>query len=247
VSDPRYIREIGKFLPILDQASISVARAQVRELGAELTLDSSLIEQVAIIASELTQNQLAHAKRGEFLVKPAFRNGVAGLEVIAKDSGPGIMDPRSALRGDCSSSGSLGPGLASVNGLCDELDCDIRLGQGTCVWARTFAKPVNGLCRELALLGRPCDGEVVSGDAGGFVRSETGFLACVADGLGHGLLAHRASSQAVAIVSENPALSIPEILTKCDRGLTDTRGAVMSLVRFDSSAQRVECGAVGDV
>jgi len=247
MSDPRSIREIGHFLPIRDQASISVARNQVRALGADLKLDSTLIEQVAIIASELTQNQLTHAKRGEFLVKPTFRNDFVGLEVIAKDGGPGIKDPRSALRGELSSSSSLGQGLASVTGLSDEVDFDIRLGQGTCVWARKFSKPINDFCWELALLGRPYDGEVVSGDDGGFFRSETGFLACVADGLGHGLLAHRASSQALTIVSEHSALSIPEILTKCDQGLTDTRGAVMSLVRFDRSSQRVECGAVGDV
>ena len=44
----------------------------------------------------------------------------------------------------------------------DEVDIDVRLGEGTCVWARKFASPVPK-AREVAIFGRPCEGEAVSG------------------------------------------------------------------------------------
>ena len=85
-------------IAIYDEASVSSARQRVREAGEGLKLGKELIENVALIASELTHNQLAHAKQGYFAVKPVERHGVKGLEVIAADIGSGLEKPNAAIR-----------------------------------------------------------------------------------------------------------------------------------------------------
>ncbi|HEX7702527.1 MAG TPA: ATP-binding protein, partial [Kofleriaceae bacterium] len=150
-------------IPILDDASISVAREHVRRLGGEVGLVQEVTETVAIAATELVRNQLVHARGGRFAVRAIERGGVRGLELVAADRGPGLADPRRALEGTISTGGGLGSGIASVHRLMDELDFDIRLGEGTCIWARKFTGPVP-YRSELAILGRPCEGETESGD-----------------------------------------------------------------------------------
>src|SRR5262245_36796702 len=125
-------------LAIYDEASVSSARQLVREMGSQLNLTNDLIERVALIASELTHNQLAHAKQGYFAVKPVERAGVRGLEVIAADIGAGIEKPTVAIQDDVSTSGSLGAGLGAVCRMADEVEFDNRIDEGTCVVARKF-------------------------------------------------------------------------------------------------------------
>src|SRR4029078_5115550 len=83
--------------PIYDEASVSSARQRVRELGQRLNLSTTVIEEAALIASELTHNQLSHAKQGYLSVKPVERSGFKGLEIVAADLGPGIPQPALAL------------------------------------------------------------------------------------------------------------------------------------------------------
>jgi anti-sigma regulatory factor (Ser/Thr protein kinase) len=55
-------------IPIYDEASVSTARKKVREVGRRCNLGNELVESVALIASELTHNQLSHARQGYFAV-----------------------------------------------------------------------------------------------------------------------------------------------------------------------------------
>ena len=89
----RWLESCGEALPIYDVASVSSARQRVREVGAAVNAGDALTESVALIASELTHNQLAHSRQGYFCVKAIERRGVRGLEVLAADMGPGLQKP----------------------------------------------------------------------------------------------------------------------------------------------------------
>src|SRR5262245_8732305 len=115
-------------IAIYDEASVSSARQLVREAGQQLNLSTHLVENVALIASELTHNQLSHAKQGYFAVRPVERHGVQGLEVVAADLGPGIERPSQAVKGELQSDGrSLGAGLSAVCRIADEVEFDNRI------------------------------------------------------------------------------------------------------------------------
>jgi len=107
----RWLGSDTQAIPIYDEASVSTARQRVRELGEQLNLSKELVESVALIASEVTHNQLSHAKHGYFAVKPIECDNVKGLEAIAADIGPGIKKPSVAIQDEYSSARTLGAGL----------------------------------------------------------------------------------------------------------------------------------------
>jgi len=143
-------------LPTIDEASIAVARALVRERGAALGLGVIVVESLALAASELVANQLRHGRRGQFAVRAVARGGVPGLELCAADLGPGIADPRLALAGPGPSERSLGAGLSGARRMVHEMDLDVRWGQGTLVLARAFAEPARAIDRDPSISTSRC-------------------------------------------------------------------------------------------
>jgi len=159
-------------VPVVDEAAVSLVRQEIRRRGPLAGLTTESVESLAAAASELAHNQLAHAVRGHVALRAVDRGDVPGLEVIAADAGPGIDDPATALRGLPRTSGSLGVGLSAAHRLSDEMDIDIRRGEGTCVRLRRFATPVAR--SEVAILSRRCEGETVCGDDAIALRTGAG-------------------------------------------------------------------------
>jgi anti-sigma regulatory factor (Ser/Thr protein kinase) len=243
----RWLGSDAEPIPIYDEASVSSVRQRVRDAGHRLSLGKELVENVALIASELTHNQLAHAKQGYFAVKAVERQGVKGLEVIAADIGPGIERPALAIKNDTPAATSLHAGLGAVCRIADEVQFDIRITEGTCVIARKFEALTTPLCCEVAIMGRPYPGEVISGDDAVFFQSESGFLACVSDGLGHGPEARQASNRAVEVLSRNRQMGLDQIVMALHEELIGTRGCVISMMRFHKENGTLECASAGDV
>ncbi len=238
--------EGGHPIPVVDEASVSLVREKVRSEAERLGLPTDAGASLALVASELGHNQMAHARGGNILVRPVARDGVPGLELVAADRGDGIADPTSALRGRAATVGSLGTGLAAVHEMADELEFDIRRGEGTCIRARKFARRVRRR-REVAILAHPHPDENASGDDARFLRSESALTIAVADGLGHGPEARRAAATAMGCVERAPERSLDDLLHDCHAALGETRGAVMTLLRVDESTGELSCCGVGNV
>lgn len=238
--------ERGTAIEIIDGASVALARERVRELGREYRLPLEVIEPMVLVASELGHNQLAHARGGRIAVHAVEREGAGGLEIVAADRGAGILDPTTAFEGRPRASGSLGVGLASACDLAFEVDADVRLGEGTCIWARKFAGEVTRR-RQVGIMGRPHPEERRSGDHAWFRRAGTELTVGVCDGLGHGAPAREASSAAFtafrAAVDRSPA----EILEVSHAALHRTRGVVMAVARIDERTGAFELASVGNV
>jgi anti-sigma regulatory factor (Ser/Thr protein kinase) len=234
-------------IPIYDEASVSSARERVRDAGRQSNLAKELVETVALIGSELTHNHLAHAKQGYFAVRPVERGGTKGLEVIAADLGPGIQRPGTAIREQIPKpAGSLGAGLSAVNRLADEVQFDNRITEGACVIARKFESPVAARC-DVAIMSKPFPGEIISGDDAVMLQSDSGFLAAVCDGLGHGPEAREASNRAMEVVSGRVGSDLRQIVFDINDELARTRGCAISIIRFDRSAGMLEYASAGDV
>lgn len=233
-------------LPTIDEASKSAAREAVRAQGAAIGLDRTLVEQMAVAASELVHNQLRHARRGQFAVRTIARRGVPGLEIVAADRGRGIPDPAGALEGKGPSDTSLGAGLPGARRMTHEMDIDVRLGEGTCVRARVFAQALPR-AREVGIFGRALAHEPVSGDHAAFVRDGDVLTLGLADGIGHGPLAHDASGRAITAFQEHHGLSPSAVLEACHTAVVGSRGAVMAVARLDAGAGTVEHAAVGNI
>jgi anti-sigma regulatory factor (Ser/Thr protein kinase) len=230
-------------IAMLDDASVSVVRERVRAIGAAQGLAREDIERLAVAASELGTNQLRHAVHGRMAVRAID----GGVEVIAADRGQGIADPTRALEGRPRDTGSLGVGLAAVLENADEVDFDVRIGEGTCVWARKLAVKPTRRRRQVGIFGRALPGEPRSGDHACFARTEGRLVAGVCDGLGHGEAARSASTVAAATFRENASASPEQILEACHEAMGPTRGGVMAVTRFSTEGDFVETAGIGNV
>jgi len=217
-------------IAVVDQAAVSLVREAVRRAAAG-RLEHTAAESLVSAASELAHNQLRHAGSGQVAVRAIERAGVVGVEVIAADPGPGIAAPTAALRGELASPGGLGAGLSAAARLCDELDIDVRRGEGTCLWARKYASPLPR--SEIAILGRCHRDEQVSGDHAAFARVGDRLVLAVIDGLGHGSAARAASDPAARLVRDTPGAGPADVLRRCDDALRPTRGAAMAVLELD--------------
>jgi anti-sigma regulatory factor (Ser/Thr protein kinase) len=202
-------------------------------------------EEVVLAASELGHNQLRHARRGSMGLRTIARDGVAGIEVIAADTGAGIADPERALHGDRTKlQGSLGVGLAAALRQADEMDFDVRLGEGTAAWARKFAGPVESR-PVVGIFGQAIPGETEMGDAAMFTRADGVLTLALIDGVGHGPEA-RAAALMAASVARAEAHRGPEAAVRaCDDALADGRGAVMTVAHIDGGS--MELASVGNI
>jgi anti-sigma regulatory factor (Ser/Thr protein kinase) len=231
--------------PTVDDASVSVAREDVRDLAGKLGFSAERTGELAIAVSELATNQLRHARLGRIALRAIARDGVQGIEMIAFDRGPGIADPRTALAGVPRSHGSLGTGLSSVMRFSDEVDFDVRIGERTAIFARRFAGPVRRRA-SIALLGRPHPHEALSGDDAWFERSEHGVRLVLADGLGHGPPARQAAGVFISYVRETGG-DATRLLEGAHDRLRETRGAVGLVCDVDEDRALVTTTAIGNV
>jgi anti-sigma regulatory factor (Ser/Thr protein kinase) len=217
----------------------------MRALGAEVGLDRDTVELMALAVSELGHNQLDHARDGELFLRTIQRDGVQGLEVVAMDRGGGLTDPYGALQGRIAGLG-LGVGLASVRRIADELDLDVRLEEGTTVVLRRFAKPLPRR-PEVAILARPHPDEPVAGDDAALVQYRDGFLLAVADGVGHGPDARDAAARVVDVVRARAETPLRDLLSHVHDALHHTRGAAVTVARYDSTTERFQVAGIGNV
>ncbi|MDQ0711033.1 anti-sigma regulatory factor (Ser/Thr protein kinase) [Streptomyces luteogriseus] len=93
----------------------------------------------------------------------------------------------------------------------------------------------------------PYGGAEYSGDAWGWVRAGDRVTLMLADGLGHGPEAARASSAAVAALHRWAHLSPAESLGRLHDALKGTRGAAVALAQLDLSAGRLRFAGIGNV
>lgn len=112
-------------------------RSIAHKAGFSLT-DEVLI---AVAASELSTNILRYAGAGQIAISIIIDevNQSQGIELLASDRGPGIIDIEQALKENYSSlPNSLGQGLPSVRRIMDEFYIESMWGKGTRVLARKW-------------------------------------------------------------------------------------------------------------
>lgn len=125
-------------VPIRRDRDIVTARQKSRELAARLGFTKSESVLIATIVSELARNIVLYATEGEILLAPIEEMNKKGIEIIARDAGPGIPDVERALRKGYSTSGSLGVGLPGVRRLVDEFQIASKPGSGTAITIRKW-------------------------------------------------------------------------------------------------------------
>jgi signal transduction histidine kinase len=119
-----YVRREGDIVNVRDR---------VRRLAREMGFDSTTQIKITTAVSEVTRNIYEYAKSGAISLALAERGADFGLQVVARDDGPGIDETtlRSIMRGAYQSTSGLGVGLSGTRKLMDEFDIQTSPGEGT--------------------------------------------------------------------------------------------------------------------
>lgn len=231
---------------VLDEASLAVVRDRVRAVAADSGAPPGVADRAALVATEIGQNQLRHARAGRIAVRAAARGEHRGIEVVGADRGRGIADLAGALDAPPRTTGSLGVGVGSIRRLSSEVDFGVRLGEGMRVAARIFDREAPRR-REVGVYGRPIGDETINGDHGGWVRVGDALLVSVCDGLGHGPPAREAADKAMRVFHARAGEEPAAILDACHAALAGTRGVVMAIARIDEASSRMDLVSVGNI
>jgi serine/threonine-protein kinase RsbT len=128
----------GGTVPVRSDIDVAAARQQGRALAAELGMSAGDQTLVATAISEVARNIVAYGGKGEITLSVCDNGGRKGVEVVARDQGPGIADVELALKDGYSTGNSLGLGLPGARRLMDEFEIDSVAGEGTTITMRKW-------------------------------------------------------------------------------------------------------------
>ncbi|AVV46929.1 ATP-binding protein/SpoIIE family protein phosphatase [Streptomyces sp. ID05-04B] len=252
-------------VPVHDSTRVRDARVAAEDAAALAGLDGPRTADAALVATELATNLLKHARGGQLLVEAVAAPGGPSeallVQIVAVDHGPGISDVPAALGDGFSTAGSLGAGLGTCRRLSDDFDLHSVPGRGTVALARIggatvsfdrrgpagASSPHSPAAVRAGGINIPFGGGECSGDAWTCVRDGDGLTLMMADGLGHGPEAARASAAAVAEARRGAHLPPAELLRRLDGALRGTRGAAVGVARLDLRAGRLRFAGIGNI
>ncbi|MEU4656945.1 ATP-binding SpoIIE family protein phosphatase [Streptomyces sp. NPDC023723] len=249
-------------VPVHDSTRVRDARVAAEHAASAASLDEPRTAAAALVATELATNLLKHAGGGQVLIDvvapPVLAAGLDAapmVQIAAVDHGPGIADVDAALRDGFSTAGSLGAGLGTCRRVAHEFALHSVLGRGTVALARVGAAlprtgadaPGPTAAVRAGGVNVPFAGAEYSGDAWAWVRSGDRVTLMLADGLGHGPEAARASTAAVDALRGAAGLGPAEVLRRLDAALGSTRGAAVAVAQVDPGAGRLRFTGVGNV
>lgn len=235
--------------PIGDSSEVAPARRGIGVLAGRLGFDEQDAGRAALVATEIGTNLIKHGGGGELIAQRITSEGRAGLELLGLDKGVGMADVDKCLRDGYSTGGSPGTGLGAIERMSQNFEIYSRPGQGTAVLAQLWpdAKRPAAERIQIGSLVVPKPGETASGDAWCYHERVEGILVGGIDGLGHGLAAAQAASEACRVLDQEkhrPPLRLMQLLHEA---LRPTRGAAITLIEVDWDAGRAMTVAVGNV
>lgn len=130
--------ERNEIIVINTEADIVVARQKARDLAKVLGFGATDQAKIATAVSELARNIVVYAQKGEIVCRILINGQRKGIEIVARDQGPGIANIEMALTDGISTSNGLGIGLPGAKRLMGELHIESASGRGTSVMARKW-------------------------------------------------------------------------------------------------------------
>jgi anti-sigma regulatory factor (Ser/Thr protein kinase) len=236
-------------IAINEASEIAEARRQAATLALHNGFRETDVGRVTLVATELGTNLIKHGRGGEMLIG-TYEDEGSGIELIALDRGPGISNVETCLEDGYSSAGTRGNGLGGVIRQSDLFDIASWPGLGTGVLARV--QPGAPKARRAAshsgwgAVSVAMPGQDVCGDSWS-VLANGNITLFLADGLGHGQDAAEASVEAARLFHRFNGHRVQTLLDYVHGGLRTTRGAAVSIARFDPSSRHVAFGGIGNV
>ncbi|MFG3639262.1 SpoIIE family protein phosphatase [Micromonospora sp. NPDC047762] len=241
------VTDSGIWFRVEASSAASAVRRAAERLGAQVEMGGARIADLAIVAAELTSNLVKHADEGVLLLRPVRRAGLAGVELVAIDSGPGMADLTVSSQDGHSTTGTLGIGLGAIVRQASWFDGYSLPGRGTVLAVQVWPAEARPSPSWAGALTRPLTGETVSGDGYAVRVADGRHQVLVSDGLGHGPLAGAATDAALAAFRNAPAGPPATVVGHLHRGMSHTRGAALAVAELAPEAGMLHYAGLGNI
>jgi len=227
---------------------VAEVQREAAGLAGRLGLGETVTGKVALVATEMARNLVLHATgERQLLLRPLECPGVLGVELLALDRSPGMVDVAASLRDGYSTSGTAGTGLGAILRLATVHDLYSNPEVGTALLAQVWA-PGGRVCGpEVGAVSLPKPGQVTNGDGWSVLRGRDVARLLVVDGLGHGPDAAEASQVALKAAAELPGLRPEALLQLLHEALRSTRGAAAAVAELDEINDAIRYAGVGNI
>lgn len=238
---------------IEDSSSVGYARRQINEFCHSLLLpfNETDLGNIALLVTELGTNLVKHAGEGELVVHPLRVNEAVGIQILAIDHGPGFKEGFQRLQEGKSSSGTLGFGLGGIQRIAKVFDFISFPDQGVILVCQYWPPSMQGMLDTWELsfggLNVPKPGETVSGDCWTLDMVGDRYRIFFADGLGHGLGASEAATQAAVLFKKYKTKPLEDLVRLLHKGLQSSRGAVLAMMEIDLHRHTLSHIGVGNI
>lgn len=236
--------------PILHASDIAAARRAGQKLADELGFDDVQAGRLAIVITEAGTNILKHAGEGIlYIMRAQSSASMAGIDVLAIDDGPGIVDLATSIRDGVSTAGTAGTGLGALQRQSDEFDVWSMREMGAAFFMRLWrgSPPPEACGVEVGALCVPMAGEEACGDGWAASCDLDGATLLGVDGLGHGPEAAKAARAAIEALERRPSAVPSEVLHTAHEALRITRGAALSVARIEYGGDELRFAGIGNV
>lgn len=228
---------------VTDSSHAGEIRRKAAALAEQVGLAELPAANLAVIVNECCTNLIKHAGGGEILLNGC--NG--GVHLLAIDRGPGMSNVTDCLRDGYSSSGTTGTGLGAIKRMANCFDLFTHEGKGSVLYAGV-TQPGSRAEVEIGVVNLPFPGEELSGDGWAWGRKAEGiYKVLLADGLGHGLLAHRAAETAVQAFPQLLDRAPAQTIEALHEALRATRGAAVAVAEVDYPRAKVNYAGLGNI
>jgi anti-sigma regulatory factor (Ser/Thr protein kinase) len=235
---------------VTEGSQVAEVRRQVVALASKLGFSETDVGKAAIVATEAATNLAKHAVQGEVVVRLLEDEDRSGIEILALDKGPGMVNVAQSLRDGYSTAGSPGNGMGAMNRLSRSFDLHSdSKGTGVLaeVWPGRASEGTSSRSMDIGVVCRAKRNEVVCGDGWESATFSGRTLLLVVDGLGHGLGAFTAAQDAVRIFRSNSQHRPARIVEAAHGALRSTRGAVLGVAEIDLTQKLVRYAGVGNI
>jgi hypothetical protein len=221
-------------LVVAEAGQIDAARRAVAAQAQRLGFGESAIANVVEVATRLASSLIEDSARGLLLVTAISMGDVAGLDLVALGGSSGQVETLAAL--------------AALVATCDSYSA---LGRPPAVMARLWAQPPPvanvPLAFEVGGISVPAPGESKCGDGWWAESTADRALIVLADGLGHGPVAHEVAQKAMEISRAHRDHTPRDLMARIHEELRYTRGAAVLGVAIDLARRTLICCGVGNI
>lgn len=233
-----------------DRSYFSTLKREIRLFAESEGMDTLRLANLDIVLSEMTSNLTKYGKDGEILVGIFEGNGARYLELICLDRGSGIADIERTMVDGFSTGKSMGIGLGSIKRLSDYFEIYSQKDWGTIILSRlnigrALEPAIPGVTIKSLVVKMP--GETKSGDGTYYQLLGKYLFLLVADGLGHGVLAHDAVTEAIAVFQNSSSTLAEQRIRLMHEAIKKTRGIVATVGVLNLETKQWNMAGVGNI